>query len=176
MCRALGPVAGLAPVLAGLERSAAVAVLEGEVRDRLQALADTEVACPHSKVGRQDDGSTLTEMSAVELAARRADLQARCLEIERGLRNGGLVDVVTAQAAVGDAVLRMRTKMLALPAKIGASLGEADAEELALLLRQEVGEALAELASEAVSIAQIEAAHQAADVAPWRPIFNLSFN
>jgi hypothetical protein len=162
--------------LAGLERSTAIAVLDDEVRARLQAIADTRVQVPRSKSRkREDDRSALSEMSAVDLAAERATLQATRMEIERGLRVGELVDLATAQAAAVDRVLRMRTKVLALPAKLGASMGETvDAAELAPVLEAELGAALAELACDAVSAAEIEAArHQAVDTLPGRMTFKL---
>jgi hypothetical protein len=161
------PLAGLAPQLAGLERSAAITVLEDEVRARLGAIAKTGVSAPRSKPRTPPDGPSLAEMNPVDLAAERATLQARKMEIQHALARNELVDLATEQAAAVDAVLRMRGKLLAVPSKIGAHMGDTvDVTELRALLQAEVAEALAELAGPSVTRADIEAARDQAAVGP----------
>ncbi len=175
MARALWPIASMSERLAGLAPATAMAALEDEVRNRLEALASTKVQAPRPKASKAKSEATLAEMTPVDLAARRADLQARRLEHQRALRTGELLHLAEAQAGAVDRVLRARTKLLAIPAKVAARfVGVVDAVELAPVLEAEVGEALTELASEHVTMVEIEAArHQTVDTLPGRLTFKV---
>jgi hypothetical protein len=172
MARVVWPIATMASRLAGLTPAAAMAALDDEVRDRLEAVASTKIQAPRGR--KAQDGPALADMTPVDLATLRSDLQARKMEVDRDLRTGHRVHLADATKGAVDAVLRMRAKLLALPSKIGATFSDVvvDMIEIEALLQAEVAEALAELAGPAVTLAEIESARdQAIAMLPRRLTF-----
>jgi hypothetical protein len=138
-------IGDVAPRVAGLPAAEADAIVTAAVHGVLEALSsDPDVDEPvKSRAKRRPKKMLLT---ARDLAAAKADLQATILEYKRWLRRGELIDIDHQVVPVlHDTLLRFRSRVLAVPTRTAPHFEACSAAEAARVLRRAIDEALAEL-------------------------------
>ena len=79
--------------------------------------------------------------------SRKEHHAANKAALEEAVRSGELVELVAVEKAYGELVLRLRSKLLALPAAMAAQVANKAPKEAQRMLQQAVKEALTELSS-----------------------------
>jgi hypothetical protein len=132
------------PRLAGLPYAASFLHLRYEVDALLNRLVDV-VPEAEAILAATQTNVAIAKLSAVELATRRADLQAERMELRRSLRRNTMVSLGAFAAAAEDVIARSRSLLLAVPSRC-SPLFELGCEAGVKALTQDLRHALAELA------------------------------
>ena len=138
----------LVPELAGMRPVMAAERLRERLYEILDDLAGrTTVDLPiRPEADDEEKAPTLADMSAVELATLRADLQAESLELRRRLRQGELLNGDEVDTVIRDRIYVSRSRLLGLPNACGGWF-ELGPEEGSKRLREDLADCLAELAA-----------------------------
>ncbi|PZV33377.1 hypothetical protein B5V02_39345 [Mesorhizobium kowhaii] len=156
--------------VAGKEASAAAAILDEAVRAALTDLSggptvdfdddpdsDSENA-PYFEANKsRPRGAALDDLTAVQLAALKADLEAHRLETKRALNNGKLVEIERICGELAARCSIVRNRMLGLHVKVAPHFLSADKSEAKTLLEIEISEGVEEMACTWVTKADLTA-------------------
>ncbi len=123
----------------------------GGMQDAVIALL-TKLSAPprrrRTKAAKAAAGPSLSEMTAAELAARKADLEARLLEVQRDEAQGVVMRVRDVLEGHGTRLANLRSALLALPTRIAPQLVFSTPSEAATLVRKNLLEMAEDLATD----------------------------
>jgi len=128
------------------------------VRELVHTALDDLASTTATAQGREEQKPLLefSDMDAIQLAAAKETLLAEKLEIERALKRGELVDQGAFEGEFIRRASATRTTLLGMPSKLAPHLASApDAAAARGLLQAEVNHAIAHLACEHISAAEL---------------------
>lgn len=133
----------LAPKVAGLAPAIAAPIVEDAVRDALNRIADkgeklADDRAPTTDVAVVAAAPDLASMSATQLAAMKADLQARKLEIERGLKRRELMTVDEWERSMGLRMTTAKHRVCGLHYKTASRFDSATVDGARSIIRDEL--------------------------------------
>ena len=112
---------------------------------------------PYFEAQNSRGGAALDDLTAVQLAALKADLEAHRLETKRGLNNGKLVEIERICGEFAARCSIVRNRMLGLHMKVAPHFLSADRSEAKELLEIEICEGVEEMACTWVTKADLTA-------------------
>jgi len=148
--------ADAAPSVAGRPPAIAAATLQRFVRDALLDISRTRTKTKRTPARAVAHGTTLPMATATELATTRANLLARRLELKRLVTTGAYVEVEPWSGAIMGRMAIAKSRLLGIHVKLAPSLQSTDADGARRLIEKAAADVLAELASEAVSMAELK--------------------
>ena len=151
--------------VAGKEAATAADILDDAVRAALDDLSDggsedddlDNEDAPYLEAQNPPGGAALDDLTAVQLAALKADLEAHRLETKRALNNGKLVEIERICGEFAARCSIVRNRMLGLHMKIAPHLLSADKRKAKELLEIEISEGVEEMACTWVTKADLTA-------------------
>lgn len=152
-----------APKVAGKEAVTAASIIEGEVYTALTELCGGDASLPPDGEDDNSDeppvrvGEPLGDLSSVELAALKASLEARRLEIRRALNIREIVEIEAIVGPWADRLSIVRNRALGIHVKVAPFFVTAKTPEAKRILEVEISEVVEELADNAVSFAELTA-------------------
>ncbi|MER9761595.1 hypothetical protein [Mesorhizobium sp. M0138] len=153
--------------VAGKVADEAAGIVDGAVREAL-----TEISGGYAALGEDPDsedatyfeakksrarGAPLDDLTAVQLAALKADLEAQRLETKRGLINGELLEIKQIGDEFASRCSIVRNRMLGLHVKVAPHFQNANKREAKKLLEIEISEAVEEFGCAWVTAADLTA-------------------
>lgn len=141
----------LAPQVAGLAPAIAAPIVEDAVTAAMNRIADggeklAEDHAPTTGVAVATSAPDLAGMSATQLAALKAHLQARKLEIERGLKRRDLMTIAEWEQSMGLRMMTTKHRVCGLHYKTAARFDSATVEEARSIIREELVEIIVNFA------------------------------
>ncbi|OWK20634.1 hypothetical protein AJ88_27655 [Mesorhizobium amorphae CCBAU 01583] len=113
------------------------------------------------------NGTALDDLTAVQLAALKADLEAQRLETKRALNTGELIEIKSLCDEFASRISIVRNRMLGLHVKVAQHFLSADKAEAKKLLEIEISEGVEEMACTWVTKADLTAGRASS----WRQFF-----
>ena len=151
--------------VAGKEAATAADILDDAVRAALDDLSDggsedddlDNEDAPYLEAQNSRGGAALNDLTAVQLAALKADLEAHRLETKRALNNGKLVEIERICGEFAARCSIVRNRLLGLHMKVAPHFLSADKREAKELLEMEISEGVEEMACTWVTKADLTA-------------------
>ena len=133
----------MAPLIAGMNGKDAHQALRNAVYASLENISSTMLGRVDGAKGRKERELELDELGEAQLLAVQANLQADKLELERALDKGILSRISDAVQEYEERMVVSKSLVLAMPGRVAPYAEGATAEQLRVLIDQEIEQALA---------------------------------
>jgi hypothetical protein len=158
IARGLRPILDGIPELAGADARTAFAVLTDSVHTTLQALSEAEIVSTEVAESQPVQGLAICDLDAVQLAARKAELEALRLELARAQARGELIPNADVEWSLIRRLANARTVLLALPSRLAPLFPIFTPQAAEAAVRRALEDAISNLAGEDVAAGELKEA------------------